>query len=190
MYEPLRLGPHHTLHIQVSCLQLFSNSPDSPGGAIKETATGRNSFRLLMRDSYDSSPTNTLSSALLAFEAQRYLLGITSSGAPRLGAMSSIPIPLGIIGDLNILSGLCKSINRSGTHGGGSSLYLGAISSIGSTMNDVYLATHITLSRNHLLKIFSLSMASSLWSSVNARAICLQYLSALNISLYDILMPS
>ena len=90
--------------IQISCLRLLSNSLDSQGGAIKETATGRNSFRWLTRDSYGNSPTDKLSSALLALEEQCYLPGITSSGAPRVGAMSSIPMPLGIVGDLNIMS--------------------------------------------------------------------------------------
>lgn len=41
---------------------------------------------------------------MLAFEEQRYLPGMTSSGAPTLGAKSSIPMPLGITGDLKILS--------------------------------------------------------------------------------------
>ncbi len=85
-------------------MRLFSNSLNSPGGAIKETATGRNSLRWLTRDSYGNWPTGKLSSALLALEEQRYLPGITSSGAPRVGAMSSIPMPLGIVGDLNNLS--------------------------------------------------------------------------------------
>ena len=99
-----------------------------------------------------------------------YLLGITSSEAPRVGAISSMPMPLGMVGDLDVFElSEANSIQRSErvTHGGGSSLYLGAISSMGNAMKEVYLSTHITLSRNHFLKTLSLEMASSFWSRVN-----------------------
>lgn len=74
---------------------------------------------------------------MLALEKEYYLPGIASSGAASVGAISSMPMPLGIVGDLDIMSNFCESINGYATHGGGSSLYFGAISSIGNTTKDV-----------------------------------------------------